>query len=196
MEDDVLLVLAEAALSTSAAPAEPPDLTQMRQLLSALPLALAPASPPAGLRRTLLDAVGSDEPAARFAGFLERFCRLFDMAEVAAQEVLGSIANSASWQAYLPGVSALHFEAGQAVAGADTGLITFAAGMSYPRHTHVGEERMLILQGGIVDDVTGKESAEGDIVVMAARTSHSFSILPGEDCVAAVVVYGGEPVFE
>ena len=45
-------------------------------------------------------------------------------------------------------------------------------------------------------DVTRKESVAGDIVVMAARTSHSFSVLPGEDCVAAVVLYGGEPVFE
>lgn len=195
MDEEELPGHAESALGADVR-GEAPEVEQTRQLLSALPLALTPLEAPRDLRSLLLEAVASDDPVVRFAGFVGRFSRVFDVPSERAREILASIASSASWEAYVPGVSALHFEAGPAVAGADTGLVTFAAGMSYPRHTHVGEETMFILQGGIADDVTGKESVAGDIVVMAARTSHAFTILPEEDCVAAVVLYGGYPIFE
>lgn len=192
-DDELLLEEATRVLEGETRPGQRPPPQRLVHTLATLPLALAPASPPAGLRALLLDAVSSDDPVVRYAGFARRFGRLFQLDEERVRAVLASSGPGATWEPYIPGVGLLHFEPGPALAGIDAGIVRFAAGMKYPRHAHLGDEHMLILAGGLVDDETGARSLAGDYLLMPPGSSHGFTILPDEDCVAAVLLHGGLP---
>lgn len=192
-DDELLLEEAARVLGGEARPGQRPPPQRLVHTLATLPLALEPASPPPGLRALLLDAVSSDDPVVRYAGFARRFGRLFQLDDERVRAVLASSGPDATWEPYIPGVGLLHFEPGPALAGIDAGIVRFAAGMKYPRHAHLGDEHMLILAGGLVDDETGARALAGDHLLMPPGSSHGFTILPDEDCVAAVLLHGGLP---
>jgi putative transcriptional regulator len=168
------------------------ELAASVEALGALALSVGTVSPPASLRKHVLGQAAGDP---FFSGILARFSRLFDVTEARAREILATVSDPASWEPYIPGVLLLHFDPGPSVAEADAGIVRFAAGIPYPEHEHLGDEHMLILSGGLRDDVTGKLLRAGDIAFMAPGTRHSFTISSDEDCLAAVLLYGGLPVF-
>jgi anti-sigma factor ChrR (cupin superfamily) len=74
--------------------------------------------------------------------------------------------------------------------GADVGFVRVEPGVRFPYHIHKGKETALILQGGVrEDDDTIYQT--GDLYV-ATVDAHSFTALPGEPLIYAVVVWGVE----
>jgi anti-sigma factor ChrR (cupin superfamily) len=59
-----------------------------------------------------------------------------------------------------------------------------------PDHRHLGEERLLILEGSLVE-TDGSEFRAGDLVVKPAGSSHAFHIPEGQACIAAYLLNGG-----
>lgn len=156
--------------------------------------ALAGESTPApGVRTRLLQAVGTG--AARFDGYLRRLERLFDVDPATAKKVVAAIDAPEGWVPYVDGVTLLHFQGGASLGECDAGLVRFPKGLAYAKHRHAGPEVMFILQGALTDDPSGKVLFAGDLLEMPAGSEHGFRIHDGEDCIAAVLLYGGFPEF-
>lgn len=77
----------------------------------------------------------------------------------------------------MPGMALYHVEGGPAVERAVTGFIRLESAQSFPPHTHLGDESVMVLQGYYVDDVSGHEYGPGDIVRLPAGSAHSFTVL-------------------
>src|SRR5690606_3150475 len=154
----------------------------------ALALALPPRAPSPALRARLLASVAA--PEQRLAPLRDRLARLFDVSVERSAELLALAFDPATWRELLsPGVALYHLQGGPAVAGADVGLVRVEAGARFPHHLHLGEERVLVLQGELVEDGGGRSRA-GDVVVMAGGTAHAFVAGDGEALIYAVVVDG------
>lgn len=156
---------------------------------TALSLALPPAPPAGDLRARLLAAAAA--PERRFGPFVARLARLLDVAHDRARELLAGLARPEAWQALLPNIGLIHLEGGPAVAGADVGFVRIAAGTAFPHHRHLGDEHVLVLQGGFVED-DGAITRAGASSFRPAGSAHTITALPGEDLIYAVVVYGVE----
>ena len=157
--------------------------------LAAIVLGLEPIEPLPGVRARLLDAVAPSR--GRYARFVQRVSRLLDLAAEEVQQMLDSLELPATWE---PGpyenTELVHLVTGPAVAGAHAGFVRVQGGTRFPRHEHLGEERVLVLQGHCRDE-SGAISAPGDEVVMAPHTAHYFDVLDGPDFVYLVVLEGG-----
>lgn len=169
------------------------------ELLALIGASSPPVAPPTSLRSRLIDAVTSSDPRVALAGFSERLQRLYDLSPSQVDDVLAAISRPGDWQPYVEGVTLHHFDPGPrelaAAPRVDAGLVRFPRGLAYPRHRHLGDETMLILAGGLVEDDTGRRAVAGDILHMGPGTVHGFRILPREDCIAAVLLYDGLPEF-
>jgi mannose-6-phosphate isomerase-like protein (cupin superfamily) len=173
------------------------DVRALRETMSTMPGGLPPLpAPPAG-RAALLDAITPGLPdVRRFAGFRRRFARLYDLPDAAFDDVVSGLADPSRWEAAMPTVGLYHFTPGRSIVGADAGFVRFTAGSHFPMHRHVGDEHMFIFQGGLRDEANDVTLLPGDQLVMPAGSSHDFVILPGEDCLSAVLLHGGQPEIE
>jgi quercetin dioxygenase-like cupin family protein len=151
----------------------------------------APASPaPPFLRaRVLASAFG----VGALAEHAEAVARLFEISVERARRLLDAVAVDEAWEPHPAGIELVHVAAGPRFArgGFDTGLVRFPAGIAWPLHRHLGEERHLFLEGGIRLDDTGQVFGPGDVLVSAAGTEHAFHVLPDRPCVTAVVLETG-----
>lgn len=69
-------------------------------------------------------------------------------------------------------------------------LIRMDPGCAYPRHLHVGDEEVLVLQGGFRDEQG--ELRAGEFRRFAAGSAHAPVALDGElPCVLFAVAHGG-----
>jgi quercetin dioxygenase-like cupin family protein len=159
------------------------------EALGSLVRALPPAAPSPGGHVRLLAAARAG--ATRYAPFFGRLGALFDVDEARVAELLAGVGDASQWHpGPLPRVESFHLAGGPRVAGADVGLVRHPAGMAFPRHRHLGVERVFVLEGGYRDDL-GKVYGPGDLHEMAAGTSHAYAVLPDEPCVVAVVLFNG-----
>lgn len=163
--------------------------TPVADPLTALSLALPPVAPATDLRARLLATAA--RPEHRWAPFTARLARMIDVAHERARELLAAIVRADVWHRVVPGVELLHLQGGPAVAGADVGFVRVAPGEAFPEHRHLGVERVLILQGGYVDNL-GQTARAGDFVELPPGSSHGFVALPGADLIYAVVADGLE----
>jgi quercetin dioxygenase-like cupin family protein len=167
---------------------------ELSELLTSLS-ALAPAeSDAAGLARgraRLLAAVteSSARPkASRFEPLFGKLTQFFDLNVAALRAVFARAENDSEWQAGpLPWVSLFHLDGGPAVAGLDTGLVRLKKGMPFPRHRHVGAERVLVLEGGYFDD-DQRWYGPGDFHSMAEGSEHSLLMGAEQDVLLAVIL--------
>ncbi|HVZ34889.1 MAG TPA: cupin domain-containing protein, partial [Polyangiaceae bacterium] len=83
-----------------------------------------------------------------------------------------------------------HFQAGPSLGSADTGLVRMAAGLAFPRHRHIGAERVLVLEGGYRDS-SGRVVIAGDAVEMPDGSRHAYRVLPDGPLVFALVLESG-----
>lgn len=165
------------------------EVTATGEALASLAVALPPVRPSPSLRERLLT---SARGPARFAPFIDRLARLIDVAADRARELLASLELPATWQPSPgPNVHLVHLIGGPACAGADVGFVRVAAGTIFPPHRHLGEERVLILQGTYTDN-HGTIARAGDLIDMPADSSHHFTAGPEVDLIYAVVVGGIE----
>lgn len=149
---------------------------------------LAPVEPSAAARNRLLSAVSA--APLRYAPFFDRLSSFLDLPLERVKEILLTVNDRTRWEAApLPGVLLMHFSGGPSVAGADVGLVRIEPDYRFPNHRHKGEERLFVLEGGYFDE-SGRKYQPGDVHVMAAGTTHDYTVLSG-GLLAALVLYEG-----
>ena len=145
---------------------------------------LQPLVSSGSLRDRLLGSAGGQN---RFLPFLDRSMALFDLPEAETQVHLRSVDEPDAWEDMLPGVRYRDFDGGPGLADAHVGLVRLAPGEAFPRHSHVGEERTLVLQGELVDD-EGRHYRAGDLIVSADGTTHEVRAVGDQEAIYASVV--------
>ena len=156
------------------------ELAALEEAFSELPLILAPVTVTPDLRVQVLD-------AAKYT-HLMALAGLFDLPSEAARAILDD--DDAWVPGPFPGVSVVHLEGGPAVAGADVGLVQNPPGHVMPEHDHLGEERVLVLQGEILDS-RGTSYRPGDVCVMRPGERHGHVAGPLVPLVFALVLWKG-----
>jgi quercetin dioxygenase-like cupin family protein len=145
---------------------------------------LRPLSLPGSMRDRLLGVAGGRD---RFLPFLDRMMSLCDLPEREAEGHLHSVDDDAAWDDMTPGIRYRDFDVGPALGEAHGGLVRLQPGEAFPRHTHVGEERLLVLQGQLVDD-DGNAYRAGDLVVSADGSTHEMRAVGEQEVIYAAVV--------
>ena len=145
----------------------------------------APAPAPAFLRL----AATLSAPTERLAPFAARLSALMDVGQDTARSYLARIFDPSAWQPLMPDVDAVHLEGGPATAGSDVGFVRIAPGGVFPDHEHLGDERVLVLQGRVLDS-SGEESGPGDATHLGPGSAHGLRCVSKEPLVYAVVVGG------
>jgi hypothetical protein len=178
--------LPEFAAEHASSDAERARLAEFFAALSALPEPDR-ASLAHGRARLLAAVSQSDE---RFAPLLGKLTRFFDLSAEALRSIFTRAANEGEWeQGPLPWVKLFHFQGGPAVAGLDTGFVRLQKGMPFPPHRHLGNERVLILDGGYFDHEQ-RWYGPGDFHDMNEGTQHSLQMNADRDVLLAVVMAG------
>jgi quercetin dioxygenase-like cupin family protein len=144
--------------------------------------------PSPGARARLLGATES----GRLGRFAAAVGRLMDVAEHGARALLDGIDRATSWEpGPADGIALFHISGGPAVANAVTGFVRVRAGVEFPRHTHLGDEVVLVVQGGFRDGEDGSTAHVGDEVRRTAGTSHALTALDGPDLIYLAVIQDG-----
>jgi quercetin dioxygenase-like cupin family protein len=151
------------------------------------------ATPSAGLRARLLAEIAT--PRRRFAPLYDALSDLFDLGDEALAALFERAASPSEWSlATVPLVRLLHLTGGPRVAVADNGLVRLAAGGRFPTHRHLGQERVLVLEGGYKDEQSGRVYLPGDLHEMPAGSTHAYVALPERELLLAVSVVSGVEV--
>jgi quercetin dioxygenase-like cupin family protein len=145
---------------------------------------LRPLALPGSLRDRLLGAAGGRN---RFLPFLDRMMSLCDLPEREAEGHLHSVDDDAAWDDMASGIRYRDFDVGPSLGDAHGGLVRLQPGEVFPRHTHVGEERLLVLQGETVDD-GGNVYRAGDLVVSPDGSTHEMRAVGEQEVIYAAVV--------
>jgi quercetin dioxygenase-like cupin family protein len=137
-------------------------------------------------RARLLAAV--TQGAERYAPLFRKLTEFFDLSVEALRAVFARAELESEWTpGPLPWVTLFHLDGGPRVAGLDTGLVRLKKGMPFPRHRHVGPERVMILSGGYHDH-DHRWYGPGDLHVMDVGTEHSLQMTAEEDVLLAVIL--------
>ena len=157
------------------------------EVVTSLGFGLAPIAPNTSVRARLLAAA---DGRGRLAQWTERVAKFFDLGLDKARGLLDAVDEPKAWEEGPLGIGLMHFSGGPRLATADCGLIRFPAGIDWPVHKHLGDEKMFIFEGGLVED-DGTVWREGSLIEKPAGSQHSFKILPERDCVCAVTLVEG-----
>lgn len=153
-------------------------------VLDALVYGIEPAVPGPSLRDRLL---GAASTKGRFMPFLDRMMGIFDLPESQAKKELATIDEPEQWDEMTEGVQVRDFEGGAACGEAHGGLVRVEPGHAFPRHAHVGEEVVLVLQGELEDDA-GTRYRAGDKIVSGDGTSHELRVVGDKPLLYAALV--------
>ena len=182
--DDAERRAVETAIASD--PALAAELASYEDAASLIASAAPAVAPPKYLKARLMSSIG----AGRFEKFATRVGQIFDVAIDRAREMLGWVDDPNKWvPSGLPGMRAVHFAAGPACAGADTGYIELAPGAQFPFHEHIGEEVSLVLAGRVRDS-DGTIYVPGQEIPKAPGTKHEFWADGDDTLVVAVRVFG------
>ena len=122
--------------------------------------------------------------------FADRIARMFDLSVERAAELLRKLEDPAAWRPGIaPGIDMIPVKPGPRFEGAIAAFGKLRPGSTFPRHAHQGEELTLVMAGGFRDS-SGVEIERGDELYEADGSEHDFTVLEGEDCIAAVIVHG------
>ena len=122
----------------------------------------------------------------------DRIARLFDLPLAKAEELVRRIEDPAAWKpGWVPGMLSINVRPGPAYPQAMGGFGKLTPGWTFPHHDHVGEETTVVLEGGFRDTHDGAETWRGDELWKPPGTDHEFIVLPGVECIAAVIAVGG-----
>ncbi|HYP97908.1 MAG TPA: cupin domain-containing protein [Polyangiaceae bacterium] len=139
-------------------------------------------------RARLLATISQSEE--RYAPLFDKLTRFFDLNADALRAIFVRAANEADWEpGPVPGVTLFHFQGGPAVAGLDTGFVRFRKGLPFPTHRHLGQERLLVLDGGYFDHEQ-RWYGPGDLHEMSEGTEHALQMHADGDVLVAVVMAG------
>jgi len=172
-------------------PALDDELAALLEASVELAVALPPVAPTPALRARLLESIAAI-PAGPgvLARFAARFAAIFDVTLERAHELLARACDPAAWEPGPgPGTWLIHFEAGPACAGADTGFVKTAPGARFPWHRHHGHEHNLVLAGEAEDSRFGR-LRPGDEAEAEGESEHDFTAVGDEPFLYAVRVFG------
>ncbi len=166
------------------------DCTELQDALALVGALVEPAEDVSATGRARLLAEVSSPPE-KYAPFLDRLAAMFDLKMDAMKTVLTDSLDPSRWEpGPVPVISLFHFDSGPRVAEADTGLVRIPAGFPFPTHKHLGDELVFVLEGSYRDD-DGVLHEPGDSFPMPAGSSHRYDVLPYQDLLTAVVLFGG-----
>jgi len=161
---------------------------ELTTLSDVLPLALPSLRPEPGTRARMLELVAGP---LRFAPFAGRVARLFAIDPNAADEALVRIVDESAWmEGPVTGFFLAPAFVGASLAGASAAFIRARAGVTFPRHRHIGDETVLVLQG-IFQDSDVPPARAGQYVHKSSGSSHDFTVPEGADCICAYLTLGG-----
>lgn len=166
--------------------------TELQEELRAIEQALlvvAEAEPEVAPRPLVRDQLmAALEPESRFSGYVERFCRLFDLDTDSTLRLLEQIDWSSAWKKTIfPGIAVLRFDGGPRLQSAICALVSVKPGYFFPAHRHHGEETIFVLQGAGRDD-QDNVFLSGDLLHYRSDSRHSFQIISDDTCVFAVTL--------
>ena len=160
------------------------ELVSLQDVAAQLIAAPPPQAPDEDVRIRLMASIGG----GRFDRYATRMSGLFDVSVDRAREILALVERKASWAAPIPGIGVylVHFAGGPKYATADCGFVKLAPGARFPLHTHLGEERTLVLAGTLHDRTTGRRLGPGDEMVHGpGETQHDIAA-ESEEVIGAV----------
>jgi putative transcriptional regulator len=167
------------------------EVDQIAEALTRTAESLPRLRPSPTLRSRLLDTLGSVD---RFAPFLDDLTRLFQLPAQSLRRLLGRI-DGHEWETTLQGVSLqgtelFHFQVGPALAatGAAGGVVRVRPGVTFPRHSHGGNETTYVLEGGYCID--GRVFGPGAAIEVSTGVEHDYVAAPERDLVLAVLHRG------
>ena len=165
------------------------ELAGAKEAVAAIGLTTSPAMPPTTVRERLL---ASRMRQGRFGIFADRIARMFDISVTDAETLMKRIENPSEWTAFLvEGLEMIPVAAGPKCAGAIATLVRIQPGATFPEHKHVGDETMLVLDGGFSEPAEGGEEVwRGDEIFRGDGSAHTLVALPGAPCVAAALIFG------
>jgi quercetin dioxygenase-like cupin family protein len=124
-----------------------------------------------------MQAVRPVQPLALLA-HADQAAGFFDLPLEKTRQIFEKACNPAAWMpAAVPGLHLFDLIPGPRWANADAGLIRFEPGVSFPHHSHMGEERVLMLEGAI-RFTDGSEQHAGEELIMPPGSAHAFTVLP------------------
>jgi quercetin dioxygenase-like cupin family protein len=163
------------------------ELALVDEIYGSLPLALPTPPAPRDLRARVLAEVARQ---SRFEALAGRVAGMLDVPRDRARELLEWVDDAARWVAGPSPSLIMHLKGGPRAAHANCGFVKLAAGASFPLHRHLGDEHVLVLQGGF-EDSDGATLHRGDEAFKPAGSEHRFTALPGVDLVYLVVLEEG-----
>jgi putative transcriptional regulator len=173
---------AEVEVALSASPALKQRVQDLEQAMRLVGFGLTPP------RNIWAKVANSLEGVRRFEHLLPQVAELFDVDMASARTVLNAIDGTAGWmEGPAPGIELFPVEAGPKCDGFLTVIVRLAPHAQLPMHTHGALERVLVLEGGYVDDQTRQQFWRGELDERQAGTSHSFTALEGAPCLCASV---------
>lgn len=164
------------------------ELALLHESVTGVASLASPVRPSDELRRRLLVTVSG---RARYAPFVDRVARFFGIDAHEAIAALEAITANDAWSAGpMPGMSSAKLPRAPKVEGRTAVFLRSEAGARCPNHRHLGEERLFILEGGIVES-DGSAFHAGDLVVKSAGSSHAFHVPGDGPCIAAYLLESG-----
>ena len=153
-----------------------------------LGLAAVATTAPSALRARLVDTIGRTH---RFDDLEDVVAEMADLSIERTRELLLDVDRAHVWEPGItPEITLRHFEGGPKVRNAVTGLVRIAPGGTFPQHSHVGDERVLVLQGAFEDD-DGHVYRAGEMAPQPAGSAHSFRAVGPLPLVTVAIVEGG-----
>ena len=164
--------------------------SEYRQLNEALALfarGMVPETPPPSLWERIERTIRH----GRFAAFANQAAAILDLNAARAAKLLDRIDDETRWEpGPADGVTLLHIEGGPRVTAAVAGFVRVEPGSVFPRHTHLGAETVLLLQGSMESDA-GPTGRRGDVLRMPPGSTHEVRALPGPPLIYLAVVDDG-----
>ena len=131
----------------------------------------------------------------RFRRFAEKIADLSDVALETANGWLSKIDEAATWtETALGALQLFHIEGGPSVEDAIFGFVKLDGGTPFPEHTHLGREKIFVIQGQLRDE-NGDLHGPGSLVVREEGTTHEISAEPGVPLIYLNIVHGGLEIF-
>ncbi len=149
---------------------------------------LLPVAPASGSRERLLATVNSG--VERFAPLVPAVARLLEVEAPAARSLLERIDDPSAWvPSPFEGIRVTLIPCGAASLGALAGLLWQPAGSVFALHEHLGEERLLVVEGSLADD-RGARWEAGEGYVLGSGSRHAVFVPASGRCIAAFVSFG------
>ncbi len=144
-----------------------------------------------GLDRLLAEAT----TLSRFERFTDSIAAISDVVRDTAIDWLTRMDDALSWsETAMEGLQLFHVDGGPAVEGAIFGFVRMVPGMQFPEHTHLGEERIFVIQGGLRDE-NDVVHGPGSLVERVEGSTHEISAEPGVPLIYLNIVHEGLELF-